>query len=350
MFVMSTRLLVNVIWATCTVGKQISGDFQHAFQSEFKARGSVNRPRMLVSRGCSGSSAISVFTRSLLQNHGIPVPTGSNGRVINGKPAPPNGLGWPAELLSRKTNWFLEKADNDLGKAMELAAVEMTRTNQTLFFKGMIKSLQGTGYRGDEWASLKSTLKKLNVFAVIGTRANMLDEIVCQVRDCFQPRYGSPVDRHGQETNLCFKRRGAPTNPTSKEKLTEKDETSVSTVYKAKLEANLLVRHIEIELKVVDIARKNLESAGIFPKTVFAEDLLGFQTPVPTAFKRAVAAWSVLLQSLGVSPDEEIVESFLWRYRNTYPEPPDHVDVIYNFAEVRAELNQTDYAHFIRGH
>jgi hypothetical protein len=285
----------------------------------------------------------------LLQNHGIPVPTGSNGRVINGKPAPPNGPGWPAELLSRKTNWFLEDADNDLGKAMELAAVEMTRTNQTLFFKGMIKSLQGTGHRDDEWASLKSTLKKLNLFAVIGTRANMLDEIVCQVRDCFQPRYGSPVDRHGQESDLCFKRRGAPTNPTSKKKLTEKDETSANTVYKAKLDTDSLVRNIENEIKVVDIARKNLESIGLFPKTVAAEDLLGFQSPVPGAFERAEAAWSVFLQSLGVTPDEKIVESFLREYRNTYPEPPDHVDVIYNFDEVKAKLNDTEYAHFIRG-
>jgi hypothetical protein len=293
---------------------------------------------------------MAVFTRSLLRYHGIPVPPASNSRVVNGKPAPPIGRGWPSELLSRGTNWFLEKANDDMGKALELAATEMTRMNQTLFVKGMIKSLQGTGEGGDEWASLKPMFEKLNMFAVIGTRANMLDQIVCQVKDCFVATYGSPVDEHGQESDLCFKRRGDVTeNPTSKEKLTEKDETSVSTVYKAKIEANLLVRHIEIELKVVDIARKNLESAGIFPKTVFAEDLLGFQTPVPTAFKRAVAAWSVLLQSLGVSPDEEIVESFLWRYRNTYPEPPDHVDVIYNFDEVRDTLNGTEYAHFIRG-
>jgi hypothetical protein len=252
-------------------------------------------------------------------------------------------------MLSRTTNWFLEEANDDIGVALELAALEMKRKNQTLFFKSMMKSLQGTGERGDEWASLKPTFQKLNMFAVIASRDNMLDQIVCQVKDCFVASYGSPVDEHGQETNLCFKRRGAPKNPTSKEKLTEAGKTRAKTVYKAKLGAHELVRHIENELQVIETTRKNLESAGISSKIVSAEDLLDFQTPVPRAFEKAVAAWSVLLQSLGVTPDENIVASFLQQYQNTYPEPPDHADVIYNFDEVRDKLNDTEYAHFIRG-
>jgi hypothetical protein len=327
---------------------QISGEIpEDPFEREFMAHGPVENPRVLISRGCSGSSATAVLTRSLLRYHGIPVPPAAVRRVVKGKPAPPKGPGWPSELLNRGTNWFLESTYNDMGKAMELAAAEMARTKQTLFFKSMVQSLQGTGQNNDEWASLKPVFKKLNMFAVIATRTNVLDEIVCQVRDCFKPRYGTPVDKHGQKSNLCFKRRGAPGNPTSRVRV---KSTSLNEVYKAKLRTDRLVHVIKHELQLVDVARKNLKSAGIFPKTVAEEDLLDFQTNSPGSFKRAVAAWSVLLQSLGVTPDEKIVKSFLSRYRNTHPDPPDHVDVIYNFAEVRAELNQTDYAHFIRGH
>lgn len=336
-----------------THGVQVSNDLPNSpFKKTFLARGLVDNPRLLVSRGCSGSSAMMVLARSLLRYHGIPVPKAGMRRIVGNKPAQPLGSGLPAELLNRHTNWFLDEAHDDLGKAMLLAAEYIAKTNQTLFFKGMLQTLQGTGADGDEWASLKHVFKKLNMYAVIGTRENMLDEVICQVKDCFQTVSGFPVDQNGQESDLCFSRRGAPVNPISQLKQTEvstAESTTFNKIYKAKLHPGNLINRIEYEYGLVDIVRKNLESIGLSPAIVAEEDLLGFQAPVHGAFDKAVTAWSVFLESLGVTPETRIVRSLLRRYRNTHPKPPNHVDVIFNFDAVRAALNNTKYANLLRG-
>merc|ERR1719444_621234 len=83
----------------------------------------------------------------------------------------------------------------------------LMRTNQTLFFKGMVQNLQGDGVGVDQWAALMPSFKKLDMFAVIGTRVNMLDEVICQVKDCFHRAVGVPVDANGTQSELCFNRR-----------------------------------------------------------------------------------------------------------------------------------------------
>ena len=234
-----------------------------------------------------------------------------------------------------------------MGRAMEFANAEMMRTNQTLFFKGMVQYLQGDGVVYDQWASLKPSFQKLDMFTVIGTRVNMLDEVICQVKDCFQPIGGVPVDARGRESELCFNRRGDTSkNPVS---MSRSEETPIlAEEYKAKLNVQVLHRLIDKEYQLIDFARKNLESIGLFPKTVTEEDLLDFQTPMPGAFERAIKAWSVLLESLGVTVDENIVREFLQQYRNTYHDKPIHEDMIFNFREVKAALQNTKYEHLIR--
>jgi hypothetical protein len=287
----------------------------------------------------------------LLRYHGIPVPRASLPVVVNGVAKAPLGPGWPAELLNPKSNWFLSKAGGNMGKAMQTADAELRRTNRTLFFKGMVQYMQGNGAVYDQWDSLKDSFNHLRMFAVIGTRANMLDEVICQVKDCFQPLYGAPVDADGKESGLCFNRRGDTTkSPVSEKtlKLTQAAAPTPAKEYKAKLNAKLVRRFIDKEYDFITAARKNLESIGIFPKTVTEEDLLDFQTPMPGAFERAVAAWTVLLESLGVKPNKHIIREFLQRYRETYHDKPTHSDMIYNFDAVKAALNNTKYAHLIR--
>jgi hypothetical protein len=239
-----------------------------------------------------------VLARNLLRYHGIPVPPAGLRRVIHDKPALPIGRGWPAEVLSRHTNWFLDEANNDIGLAMLLAAEAIAKTNQTLFFEGMVQSFQGTGETGDDWATLKEVLPKLDMFAVIGTRANMLDEVICQINDCFQTSCGFPVDQNGQESDLCFDRRGAPRNSISKLRLTKENRPanvpSFNKIYRVKLYADHLIDQIETEYRLVDVARKNLESIGLSPEKVPEEDLHGFQPPVYGAIDKAVTALSIL--------------------------------------------------------
>eukprot|EP00927_Polykrikos_kofoidii_P017725 TRINITY_DN180_c0_g1_i12.p1 TRINITY_DN180_c0_g1~~TRINITY_DN180_c0_g1_i12.p1 ORF type:complete len:369 (-),score=51.92 TRINITY_DN180_c0_g1_i12:174-1217(-) len=342
------RLFGYAVFLSCVIGLQVDLPAD-PFSGNFAARGPVHNPRMLVMRGCSGSSAVMVFARNLLRYHGIPVPRASLPVVVNGVAKAPLGPGWPAELLNPKYNWFLSSAAGNMGKAMEMANAEMMRTNRTLFFKGMVQNLQGDGAGVDQWESLKPSFQKLDMFAVIGTRVNMLDEVICQVKDCFHPADGVPVDARGKESDVCFNRRGdAIKHPVSKLKSKPAEIHTRAEVYKAKLNVRVLHRLIDKEYELIDGARESLESIGIFPKTVTEEDLLDFQTPMPGAFKRAVTAWSVLLESLGVTPDEKIVREFLKQYRGTYHDKPTHADTIYNFHEVKAALQNTEYAHLIR--
>eukprot|EP00927_Polykrikos_kofoidii_P017728 TRINITY_DN180_c0_g1_i3.p1 TRINITY_DN180_c0_g1~~TRINITY_DN180_c0_g1_i3.p1 ORF type:complete len:369 (-),score=53.14 TRINITY_DN180_c0_g1_i3:38-1081(-) len=342
------RLFGYAVFLSCVIGLQVDLPAD-PFSGNFAARGPVHNPRMLVMRGCSGSSAVMVFARNLLRYHGIPVPRASLPVVVNGVAKAPLGPGWPAELLNPKYNWFLSSAAGNMGKAMEMANAEMMRTNRTLFFKGMVQNLQGDGAGVDQWESLKPSFQKLDMFAVIGTRVNMLDEVICQVKDCFHPADGVPVDASGKESELCFNRRGdAIKHPVSKSNSKPAEIPAPAEEYKAKLNVRVLHRLIDKEYELIDGARESLESIGIFPKTVTEEDLLDFQTPMPGAFKRAVTAWSVLLESLGVTPDKNIVREFLQQYRGTYHDKPTHADTIYNFHEVKAALQNTQYAHLIR--
>jgi len=155
--------------------------------------------------GCSGSSAIMLFARHLLRYHGIPVPSAeSPHQDAEGNAAPPRSYGWPDELLKKNVNWFYNRADEHWGKAMEMAYEDIQHQNQTLFFKGMIEEIDD-----DEiWPQVKPSFQSMDILPVLGARTNMLDQVICQVNDCFHLEYGIPVEAAtGERSHLCFKRR-----------------------------------------------------------------------------------------------------------------------------------------------
>lgn len=316
----------------------------------YRPRGDVTKPRMLAMRGCSGSSAIMIYARSLLKLHGIPVPPAADPPVlVEGIPQHPMGEGWPAELLSPKINFHYDEAGKDIGKAMTMCFKELEGKNQTLFFKGMVQYLQGTGVGRDAWHDLKNSFKDMNILGVVGSRKNMLDQVICQVKDCFQDDYGIPVDGDGKESTLCFDRRGgAIESPvaihsalaaTERQRLFYEDDG-----YKAKLNVDQLVKSIKHEFEFVHMAKRHLTHIGTGAKIVYEEDLLDFQAPIPGAFERAQDAWAKLLESLGVEPKKRMIKAFLEQYAGTYHTPPSHPEIIYNHDEVKAALTKTEFA------
>jgi len=340
------------------------------FTVDFSPHGEPGKPRMLAMRGCSGSSAIMVYARNLLRYHGIPVPAASEVNFDDDhKATEPIDRGLYAELLNPKVNWLFKDAGNDIGKAMDMQNERIRTKNQTLFFKGMIQHMQGNSKGPDEWASLKPTFQKLGLFAVLGARKNMLDQVICQVKDCFQEDYGVPMDADGKESELCFHRRGAQDNPTAVNKMDENPTTDQmlgatrdqenkldvknafymeDDIYRAKLRPEHLLRSIQRELTKVGYAKIHLENLDPNVKTIYEEDLLEFQTPIEGAFDRAVGAWCDLLTSLGATPDKTIVTKFLAQYANTYHEPPAHWQVIWNYDEIKKIMKTSEYAHMLR--
>jgi len=398
---------------------------QDPFVVNFQARGEIERPRLLAMRGCSGSSAIRVYARTLLKYHGIPVPAAALPNIVDGEPKAPHTRGLPAELLNPKINWMYKEAGNDIGKAMEMQNERTRSRGQTLFFKGMLQHMQGVNTGADEWESLAEPFKRMQLQAVIGTRDNMLDEVICQVKDCFQQDYGVPVTKDGEPSSLCFDRRageaGPPTAaekeqrrkteieegqaeeaqagpPTAAEKeqfadkapsLGEKEPTAadwdeVQTLqdkalklysfgkdrdvqgaiddlvdnssagadeYLAKLDVDMVVKAIRKEFHKIDNAKAKLEEIGVNAKTVRQEDLLDFQTgDDASTFQRAVDAWSEFLSALGVMPNRALITSFLQQYANTYHEHSPHWKTIYNYQEIKAELEKAPakYAFMVR--
>jgi len=327
----------------------------------------IRRPRMLAMRGCSGSSAVSVFARALLRLHGIPTPEGGNPmRDENGDvQVPPEWKGWPAELLKPETNWYA-KDSKDMGEAMLKMNDLAESYNKTLFFKGMSQYMLGDKSKNDEWADLLPAFRKLNMYGVIAKRQNLLDVVVCQIKDCFQASYGYPVDaKTGKQSDACFSRRGdIHSNPTAikegdvelvakrKHKshgyLFEPDSEEEEEV-KAYVRPNMIKLAIDREHEFTKMARHNLnKQLELNASVIYEEDLLDFQAPYDDGLKRAVPAWAMALESWGVTPDPHLIKTFLKQYQNTYHVQPPHSEVIDNIDEVIEALSDTFYAKFIR--
>merc|ERR1719433_1202696 len=322
------------------------------FGPSFVAKGDTVTPRMLSMHGCSGSSAILIFTRQLLRYHGVPSPACGIPQVSeHGEPIPVES--WPSEALNPQKNWLYEKSGNDIGTAIDSMNDLVVKQNESFLFKGMGQHLQGDGSKDDEWASLKPVFEKLHIYSVVGTRENMLDQVVCSIKDCIEPTYGYSVDANGNKANLCMERRGDTDNPygTNKATLLQSlyaERRGSDDNYKAHVDIEGLITRFEREWNFIENAQRNLNALGRPVNLVTVEDLTEFQTDMPGAFERGVAAWTSLLTSLGVVPDDWVVRSFLKRYANTRPAPPPHSDVIYNYDAVEKALRGTKYEKYLR--
>lgn len=333
-------------------------DLLRAFDTFYAPRGSITNPRMLVMRGCSGSSAIMLFARTLLRLHGIPVPSAWEIKFdANGKPIPPLELegtqAWPAELLKSRINWFYDQAHEDMGEAMRLANNKIRSYNQTLFFKGMAQEIASEKL----WASLKKPFVDMKVLAVFSARANMLDQVICQIKDCFHDEYGYPADpATGEESTLCFDRRDKNIVAKSEAellalrprgRLLATSVSGFSADYKANVFTEDLLKHLEREENFLQDARNHLNGSVPYLE-VSEEDLLEFETDIPGAMERGVSAWGKLLESFGVEPDYKVIADFIGKFAKTYPRDPPHSSLIYNWQRVKQTLKGTDYFKYWR--
>merc|ERR1719162_1203611 len=76
--------------------------------------------------------------------------------------------------------------------------MEFKSKKQTLLLRGRI----GT----DQEMILSKDLWDLGTLPVLTSRRNLLDQVVCLVKDCFDADMGHPMLR-GEESDMCIKRR-----------------------------------------------------------------------------------------------------------------------------------------------
>lgn len=151
-------------------------------------------------------------------------------------------------------------------------------------------------------------------------RRNVLDRLVCQVRDCFYKSDGFfPVfAQNHSRTDLCFQRRQHK---------------------EIKTQAHLKVNKLP---EALDTSTFHLESLPIDMNTIRPqayEDLFEFEyTTDETVFRSSIRSWTSLLETMLDNVKEDIVEETLRPMMGTRTPPGPHSDVIDNFEEVAAAL------------
>jgi len=149
------------------------------------------------------------------------------------------------------------------------------------------------------------------------------------VKDCFvSNQMGHPVDSRGKQRYECFQRRKAG--------LTDAD-------YKAKLNIEHLLSGLHAQAEDLKRATTIVEKELGPSCNVSYEDLFEFEfSDQGVALEKSFHAWSKVLSALEVPPRRDIILEYLKGVptRNPYPLR----EAIFNFDEVRAELEDSPFA------
>jgi len=261
-------------------------------------------PRMIVQRGCTGSTVVMDIAVDLMGKLGIDIfPTSSKEMLRTGNP--------------EKNPWY--KLGGTLGDAVRAGVEEASQANQVLLMNGYKLKPHGSAAQ----VELQNALLELNTRTVIVHRKNTLDTLVCEVRDCFEddlPR-GYPVDQNGKRDDTCFDRRR---------------DTGLRTkafIYPEHLIENLEYAKGYPEEMLTATTALGFEGRAI----VYFEDLTSHEYSAEN-LDRSTDAWIEFLSSLGVSADQQVVYGILKEAVGTYHAPEPHSETIYNLGSIQSML------------
>jgi len=265
----------------------------------------VDRPRMLVMLGCSGSSVLMDIARGILQTHGVSTNTPGGGKS--------------GELVKPHWNPFFNEAEG-MGVALTKARDYAMQQNGTLVFKEQ-------GAQSQAFRDAGPALLSMGTYVVHAYRRNVLDRMVCQVKDCFlSSRYGVPVGPDGKESRVCFARRS---------------DKRKAEGYSAKLNIGRLRANLKAFLRKPDAERSRISRSGFqnYPSIV-AEDLLDFEHDA-SAFERALITWERFMAAWGVQPKRQRIKAYLQQYVGKYSAEPQS-KTIYNFEDAERICRDDD--------
>jgi len=305
---------------------------------------SWQRPRVLVVNGCSGSTFVMKVARRLFLAHGLTV------------------YGWEYELLNPAKNPFfnrsaVQKHGTSAATARALEAIhdDATRRRSVLLFNG------APGYLSEAVAAV---LRKRDARLVHAWRRNVLDTLVCEVRDCFAhttptgkrapgaaDALGWPVDaRTGARSSACFEqRRSKRANSTA-----ATTAAAVMGPTKAHLNVSSLVGLLPLDSpsRVASFLRSRRLATAVSLST---EELSDFSLAAPSReeaqvhLRRSAAAWERALTAWGVPTNAEQLSRLLAAERDRLQATPHvvtpHAQTIANMAEVTETLRRAGPAY-----
>lgn len=306
---------------------------------------------MYWSRGCSGSSAMIHLAIEMLRRLGMNVTTGVKGMTGPDYEAfKPKKSRLLAELTERcnkgQTALAHKRRKRELHYTSEVSWItdpeerECVARAEAEWIDRTVRAVQG---RGQIWfsnpppftAATSSRLRALGGRVAVVYRQNVLDKLICEVRDCFGLKgKGMPRDAAtGDEMiDLCIDRRKS------------------SVAVKAELFIDRLGHHLKRYQARNEVDWEGLQTDWDGAERVSYEDLMAFQSG---GMQESVKAWQAVFFAWGCDFTRARVEQML---RDTglvdsRPAPADHATTVYNWNEVRDYLCTAEngvFASYIR--
>ena len=208
----------------------------------------------------------------------------------------------------------------------------------------------------DRLAAHAEALRACGVAVANVWRSNVLDRLVCGVRDCFgfADGAGRAVWRNGSDAALCFARRGSKKSdgaepPASGEYLARLNTSALPALLRSALQTprlqaeaigGLALRQADGDGHGDDDDDDEGGGGGNVDAAVAYEDLAAFQYDADAAAVngRSLVAWSALLSAWGIAPRVDEIGALLLSRLGTYAAPAPHDETIANAVEVRAVL------------
>ena len=273
------------------------------------------------SLGCSGSTAMMKTTRSILRAAGIDiVPT-------------------EYEILKPQKNPLYEQAEQKL--KTERGIKEPTYTEITI--ESLLMGSKSAKFNNQSIALtvgqihlekllVDNSMKELDISFGHFYRENVLDLLLCRVRDCSRKNIGYPVfAANNSKTELCFQRRK---HPEIELKVWLKPETLVDAM-------NIRIKGNK---KTVEEYQQFLSpGTSQVNENIFAYEY----TSDERVFRKSIDAWTNMLRSM-VEIDETIIEEVLLKSRDSRSPVKPHVEEIQNFDEVMIVLEKAGLNSYVR--
>ena len=185
---------------------------------------------------------------------------------------------------------------------------------------------------------------------VVVHRRNLLDRMICGVRDCANKLDGFyPVDAvTGRKTGVCFNRRKDPRIKTKahlRSDLVVEDLKRILKLYQDVADHVEYFVHNESQPFVKELAKTKNASDYIA-----SEDLFKFETDFEEkSMATSVKTWLKLLQGWGLTGDQEITRKVLVDsgFRGTRPDEPTAARLS-NADEIFKVLKNTQFSHYFR--
>lgn len=223
------------------------------------------------------------------------------------------------ESLTEERNCFLHNARTAHDPDAETLAVRRTHASITGCNRSWFVKASPVPFS----VKMMSEMKKLRAFTAWVERENVLDRMICEVRDCFYPLSLSfPVFKNGTRAKLCFQRRKT---------------TQPATL--AHLHVSSLVKMLNKRLRANEDELRQVESVWPRIERLAYEELERFQHDGD--FERSAASWTSLLTVLGVEVDGTTAVERALRstaFGKLRRLPTRHRDVVHNFDDVEREI------------